>query len=125
MLQHLEAKLPSVQSASTNYILDYVATHDITNRRTLRIEEALKDETINPETVHRQIEAEIAIRSLFEYLDAHTQIESLNIQDFMVDSIASGLVHHCQYHLFKLEMFRTKKRKKGSLDSMYCQNVQS
>lgn len=125
MLKHLEAKLPSIQSSSTNYIFDYVTAHDITNKRTRRIEDALKDETINPETVHRQIEAEIAIRSLFEYLESHTQIKSLNIQDLMVDPVASGLVHHCQYHLFKLEMFRTKKRKKGSLESMYCQNVQS
>ena len=125
MLKHLEAKLPSIQSVSSVYILDYVSNHDIAKKRTQRIDEALHDETINAETVHRQIEAEIAIRSLFDYLQSHTQLDSLNIQDLMSDAISSGLVHHCQYHLFKLEMFRTKKRKKGSLDSMYCQNVQS
>ena len=125
MMKHLEAKLPSVQSVSTTYILDYVENHDISTKRTKRIDDALGDETINPEIVHRQIEAEIAIRALFEYLNSHSQLESFNIRDLMVDSIASGLVHHCQYHLFMLEMFRTKKRKKGSLESMYCQNVQS
>ncbi len=125
MMKHLEAKLPSVQSVSTTYILDYVEHHNLSTKRTTRIDEALKDETINPEIVHRQIEAEIAIRALFEYLNSHTQLESFNIKDLMVDSTASGLVHHCQYNLFKLEMFRTKKRKKGSLESMYCQNVQS
>ena len=87
--------------------------------------DALKDDSINPETVHRQIETEIAIRALFEYLHDHAQLEGLSIQDLVVDPVASGLLQHCQYHLFKLEMFRTKKRKKDSLDSMYCQNVQS
>ena len=125
MMKHLETKLPSVQSESTTYILDYVENHDIATKRSTRIDDALHDETVNPEIVHRQIEAEIAIRALFEYLNKQTQLESFNIKDLMVDSTASGLVHHCQYHLFKLEMFRTKKRKKGSLESMYCQNVQS
>ena len=125
MMKHLEAKLPSIQSTSTTYILDYVQNYDIATKRTQRINDALKDETINPEIVHRQIEVEIAIRALFEYLNSRTQLETFNIKDLMVDSTASGLVHHCQYHLFKLEMFRTKKRKQGSLESMYCQNVQS
>lgn len=125
MLQHLEDKLPSTQAESSLYISEYVRLHSITQKRSQRIQEAIEEDNINPETVHRQIETEIAIRALFQYLDDHAQLESLNIQDLIVDPIASGLLHHCQYHLFKLEMFRTKKRKKDSLDSMYCQNVQS
>ena len=124
MLKHLEDKLPSTQAESSLYILEYVHLNSISQKRSQRIAEAIQDDSVNPETVHRQIETEIAIRALFEYLQDHTQLESLNIQDVIVDPIASGLLQHCQYHLFKLEMFRTKKRKKDSLDSMYCQNVQ-
>jgi hypothetical protein len=125
MLKHLLEKLPSQQSEATQFILGFVAENDISRKRDQRIAEAGLDDKINPEIVHSQIETEICIRALYNYLDQQGTLVQINVQDFIVDPVCHGLLNHCQYNLFKLEMFRTKKHKKGSLHSLYCQNVSS
>lgn len=123
MLEHLQAQLPSTKSEAFQYILQYVDDNDLCALRHEKIQEAKKDKSLNPEIVHRQIEAEIAFRSLFAYISANTSLHGTQVQDLLIDPTAAGLFVHCQYQLFYLEMFRTKKKKKRGLDSLYCQFV--
>lgn len=123
MTQHLEAKLPSAESVSSQFILDFTERNGLAKRRALRIEEAKSNEKMNVEIVHRQIEAEIAVRALFDYVTNHAKKHDCTIQYLLGNTVTNGIVRHCQYHIFRLDMFRTKKRSKGSLESMYCKNV--
>jgi len=123
MLEHLQTQLPSTKSEAFQYIMQYVDDNDLCALRHAKIEEAREDKNLNPEIVHRQIEAEIAFRSLFAYISANTSLPGTQVQDLLLDPTAAGLFAHCQYQLFYLEMFRTKKKKKNGLESMYCQFV--
>ena len=122
MLAHLRAKLPSTSSKGQRFIEQFVMTNDLQAKRTDKMEQASKDDKINMETVHRQIETEIVFRALFEYLSVQGSLRGLQLKDIATDPISYGLLSHCQYQLFNLEMFRTKK-KKGTLKSLYCQFV--
>jgi len=123
MVEHLKSKIPSTESVATQFILEFAERNELTRKRELRIEEAKADEKMNVEIVHRQIEAEIAVRSLFDYITNHGNRRDCTIQDLLGNPVTNGILRHCQYHIFKLDMFRTKKRRKGSLESMYCKNV--
>lgn len=123
MVEHLKSKIPSTESVASRFILDFAERNELARKRSLRIEEAKTDEKMNVEIVHRQIEAEIAVRSLFDYITNHGNRSDCTIQDLLGNPVTKGIIRHCQYHIFKLDMFRTKKRRKGSLESMYCKNV--
>ena len=122
MLAHLLEKLPSTNSKAQRFIEQFVLAHDLQAKRTEKMKQAAQDDKINMETVHRQIEVEIAFRSFFAYLSNQGSIQGLQFKDIAIDPISSGLLSHCQYQLFNLEMFRTKK-KTGTLQSLYCQFV--
>jgi len=122
MLAHLHGKLPSTNSPSQQFIEQFVMTHDLQAQRSEKMDQASKDEKLNLETVHRQIETEIVFRALFEYLSEQGSLRGVQLTDIAADPTSYGLLSHCQYQLFNLEMFRTKK-KRGSLKSLYCQFV--
>ena len=124
MLAHLEAKLPSVESKAYRYIVEFLSNNDLFTKREHKIKEAKKDEKVNPVIVHRQIEVEFVFRALLDYLDRQGKTYGVEIADLQKNKIASGLLAHCQYQLFYLEMFRTKKQHKDSLTSMYTSFVQ-
>ena len=86
MLAHLQHKLPSTNSTVQQFIEEYVVKHDLQAQRAEKMEQASKDDKLNLETVHRQIETEIVFRALFEYLSS---------QGSFLNSMANNISINC------------------------------
>ena len=122
MFNHLYSRVQSCSKISFDKIQEVISTYKISTHRLNLIKIAQNDNTLNPEIVSREIDLQVAFRTLQQEVESCFDDQLPSVDQMVQESKLKELIFHCQLQIFRTEMFRTK-RNQGETSSIYFENV--
>lgn len=121
-LEHLTTSLDLLPLECMTHIHNVIEQYNIYDQRESILNEYKNDNTVNGEIISRQIDLQVALRTLVAEIERR-EINNIHLDILLEDELLRGLMLHCEYQIFRTEGYRTKRSKNAEINSMYFENV--